>query len=357
MKLAIVLPAPSNKAIGGYKIIYEYAKYLSSTYGHDVTIYYDIQVNDKMHFLVKTKLYFIGNFTKFFDWFDFLDAKVKHHVYFNLQIKRLKDYDCILATAAPVAKKIQLSTLSIPVLYFIQHYEDWSMSEQELIKTYKAANFYNIVISDWLQDILIGNKAKITKLLPNPIDHDKFYMTINPEDRYPSSISMMYHPVKWKGSDEGIQALTLVKEKLPDFTATLFSVYPKPNSLPEWITYIYEPTQKRLQEIYNESALFLSPSIKEGYGLPPAEAMACGAMVITTDSGGVTTFCKDQKTAIVVQSPPNPQEIACVIMDFINDNDLRIRLANDGNAFIHDFKWENNVSTLEQLIKEICYES
>ena len=356
MKIAIVLPAPATKPVGGYKIMYEYAKYLNLNYGYDIDIYYDISSHLPITFLRKVKRYLTTKYTDFFDWFDFSNAHINHDISYNLNIKALKKYDLIFATSAPVAKKIGLARLNKPVFYFIQHYEGWSLSEKELVNTYKYKNFHNIVISTWLEKILIDNNAKVLKLLPNPIDHDKFYMETAPNVRDPLSISMMYHPVKWKGSQEGIAALELTKNIIPAFKATLFSVYPKPEDLPEWIEYIYQPSQEKLRNIYNENALFLSPSIKEGYGLPPAEAMACGATVITTDSGGVTTFCKNDETAVVVSSPPDPKEISAEIIRLMKDEKLRISLAFNGNKYIKNFTWENNIKELDSLIRDVFHE-
>ena len=356
MKIAIVLPAPSTKPIGGYKIMYEYAKYLNLYYNYKIDIFYDINSHLSLHYIKKPIRYFSAKIFKFFKWFDFSNAQINHKVVYNLDMQKLKEYGVIFASSAPVAKKIHLSWLNNPIFYFIQGYEDWSLPKDELIDTYKYKNFHNIVISTWLENILIDNNAKVLKLLPNPIDHDKFYMEKEPNARNPYSIAMMHHSAKNKGSIEGIKALKLVKIKLPEFQATLFSVYPKPDDLPEWIKYIYQPTQEKLRYIYNQNALFLSPSIKEGYGLPPAEAMACGATVITTDSGGVTTFCKNNETAIVVSSPPDPKEISDEIVQLMKDEKLRIGLAFNGNKYIKNFTWENNIKELDSLIKDVSHE-
>ena len=95
------------------------------------------------------------------------------------------------------------------------------------------------------------------------------------------------------------------------------------------------------QGITHDIAGFLSyvdvlvfPSWVEGFGLPPLEAMACGAAVIVTDSGGVREYARDGENSLVV-APGDAAAIARAIERLALGTDaaaLRQRLARAGRA-------------------------
>jgi glycosyltransferase involved in cell wall biosynthesis len=86
------------------------------------------------------------------------------------------------------------------------------------------------------------------------------------------------------------------------------------------------------------------------------EAMACGAALITTDTGGSRDYALDGETAFV--SPPRqPEQLADNLTRVLNDEVLRNRLAENGCQKIREFSWEANTLRLEKLFKESLVES
>jgi glycosyltransferase involved in cell wall biosynthesis len=161
---------------------------------------------------------------------------------------------------------------------------------------------------------------------------------------------MLYHAVPIKGAADGIRALELVREMSPEIRAVLFGVFPRPKWLPRWIEYRCDPPQEELVgSVYNRSSIYMSPSWTEGFGLPSAEAMACGCALVSTDSGGVRDFAEHGNTALL--SPPkHPEELAKNILRLLEHDELRIRLANAGHECIQKFTWERSGALLEQAI-------
>lgn len=358
MRVAVILPGVIKEPVGGVKIVFEYARRLTS-FGYQFDFIYPVN----LPFIPKTwqtrlkdpfKPLVYNYFTSFWNWFDFGKAadRTTHNVKADLSGGDLKPYDLIITTAVETAFLVNGLETEKPVLYFIQHFENWNVSDEAVIRSYKFRNFHNIVVSRWLKEILERHNAGVFLYLANAVEHEVFNISVPPGNRHPRSICMMYHISEWKGSREGIQALKLLKQRFPDITATLFSVFSPPEELEEWMHFIHKPSQSELVSIYNDHAIFISPSQREGFGLPPAEAMACGCCVVTANSGGVLDFCLPGKTARVLDSN-DPYMFADAVTDLFVNNQRRTELASAGNEYIKRFRWDENVERLHDSIKQL----
>ena len=125
--------------------------------------------------------------------------------------------------------------------------------------------------------------------VPLGLDHDRFRV-VKPIANRPPRIAMMYGNNPLKGTRDGLEALTLVKERIPKVEVTVFGKVPPRNTgLPDGTTVLENPSQERLRGVYNGSGIYLCPSISEGFGFPSVEAMACGCALVTTSNGGWTS--------------------------------------------------------------------
>lgn len=210
-----------------------------------------------------------------------------------------------------------------------------------------------IVVSRWLfeQGVRLGVPAHEMFYIPNGIDHATYRVVTSVEKRS-RRLAMMYAPGPIKGAKDGIQALDLVRARLSDFQAVLFGAYLRPKGLQGWIEYRYDPPQEELvSSIYNGSSIFICPSLTEGFGFPNVEAMACGCAVVSTDIGGIRDYAEHEVTALL--SPPkNPEALAKNIIRLLENDDLRIRIANAGHERIKQFTWERSTDLLEQFLSE-----
>ena len=162
--------------------------------------------------------------------------------------------------------------------------------------------------------------------IPNGLDFTKFGCDVDPEARNPMRIAMLFsRSLAWKGSFDGLAALALLKQKIPALEAEFFGIDERPVDLPAWITYHHSPAQAELRRIYNRASIFLAPSLSEGWGLPPCEAMMCGAAVVATDIGGHREFCIDGENALLVPAQ-NPSAMADAVVKLLDDPELRLRL-------------------------------
>ncbi len=354
MKIATILPGPSQKPIGGFKIIYQYCDLLiQSSQDVEVDFYYILDKAKKDKIPLKTFLkakyiqYINPNFWR---WFEFSSKKNISHI-IGLDKDVLKNYDVIIATSLQTAYILKDLKLKVPVIYFIQHFENWTLKDSLVYNSYKMG-YNNIVVSKWLKDLVLKSGAPVALHLPNPVD-DIFDIHIQLESRPIKSILFMYHPRKWKGSTKALEALNIVKQQYDDVIVSCFSAYKKPKDFPHWIKYHHLPTRGKIMKLMNEHFIFLHTSYSEGYGLPPAEAMASGSCIVTTDCGGVNDFAIKDETAYIVSAPPKPYEITNTIFDIFNNPEKARFLAKNGYKKIKQINWMDNLNKFSSLIFEI----
>lgn len=354
--VTILFPAGGQNPIGGFKVAYEYANRLCLD-GYVVNLIYPATLffkEEKLYLKFRRLAAFIYRyiFRNFSGkaWFRFENGITEHWV-FSLNQMFIPKSDILIATAWETAEYLASykNLNNTKKLYLIQHYENWAKNENRLIKTWHAP-LEKIVIAPWLQEIAINLNEKST-LIENGFDFNYFQLTNPIAGRDPYSLCMLYHSTKWKGFDVGFEAVEIVKSKYPQVKLNLFGVEPRPRILPSWVNYIQKPDKNMHNQLYNKSAIFIGPSHMEGFCLTPPEAMQCGCAVVCTNIGGYTVVCHHNETALV--SPVNNCEmLAHNIIKLIENQDIRIKLATNGNEYIKNFTWENSYSKFKKIIED-----
>jgi glycosyltransferase involved in cell wall biosynthesis len=192
---------------------------------------------------------------------------------------------------------------------------------------------------------------ELADYIPNGLNFQTFGLDLAPEMRDPHTVAMLYHTVEWKGSSDGLRALSRVKSIIPDLSVLAFGTFTRPSALPTWIQYYQNPPRSVLRELYNRAAIFVSPSWTEGWPLPPAEALQCGSALVATDIPGHREYAVPHETALL--SPPrNSDALAVNIAHLLQNPQLRIRLAHAGHRHIQQFTWERALAKFEAVLEE-----
>jgi glycosyltransferase involved in cell wall biosynthesis len=105
-----------------------------------------------------------------------------------------------------------------------------------------------------------------------------------------------------------------------------------------------------LPAIYAQSQLFLYPSLRESFGIPLIEAMACGVPVITSNTSSMPEIAGD---AAILIDPYNPDEITAAMIKVFNGNNLRTTMINDGMAQAAKFSWKAMAQDVLKIYNEI----
>jgi glycosyltransferase involved in cell wall biosynthesis len=223
------------------------------------------------------------------------------------------------------------------------------MGPKDLLDQTWRSPLHKVVISKWL--LSIGKELGVTDLayIPNAIDHDHYRLTTPMENRK-KQVAMIFSHVPFKGSKDGIAAIEMAKKKHRDLDVVFFGTGRHAGWIPKWIPYYRNPPQDFIvDEIYNKSRVFLSPSLSEGFALPPAEAACCGCAIVATDSGGIADFVEDGITGLL--SPPaDPKALGENLCRVLDDEQLRVRLAEAAARQLMTFTWKKNAQLMETFI-------
>lgn len=92
------------------------------------------------------------------------------------------------------------------------------------------------------------------------------------------------------------------------------------------------------------------PSLYEGFGLPPLEAMACGCPVLCSNAASLPEVCGD---AVLYFDPYQPKDIANKMEMLIHNHLLRTELVEKGRARAHRFTWEKNAEQVINIINSL----
>lgn len=92
-----------------------------------------------------------------------------------------------------------------------------------------------------------------------------------------------------------------------------------------------------LPAVISAARAFVWPSLFEGFGLPPLEAMACGTPVLTSNTSSLPEVVGD---AALLVDPKSPAEIAHGLRRLSEDNNLRADLAQRGRTRAATFTWQ-----------------
>ncbi len=107
---------------------------------------------------------------------------------------------------------------------------------------------------------------------------------------------------------------------------------------------------KDLVSLYNGADVFVYPSLFEGFGLPPVEAMACGTPVITSNTSALPEVVGD---AAITVDPLNVEALATAIAQLLRDAELQKRLSLEGLQRAASFSWDNTARRILDVYRHV----
>ncbi len=125
------------------------------------------------------------------------------------------------------------------------------------------------------------------------------------------------------------------------------------HGLQRFVEYIPRLSTDELVRLYNSAQILVSPSLYEGFGLPAAEAMACGTAVIATTAGAFPEFVEDGRTGVLVP-PGDAGALAAAIKSLLLHPERCQRMGAAASEHIRThFTWQRTAKETEALYREV----
>ena len=105
----------------------------------------------------------------------------------------------------------------------------------------------------------------------------------------------------------------------------------------------------RLRDLYRHARAFVYPSRYEGFGIPPLEAMACGAPVIATRTGAIPEYGEG---AAMLIDPGDRVALRDALVRLLADASLRRELGSRGAERARPYTWDRSAALMTQLLDE-----
>jgi len=270
--------------------------------------------------------------------------------------------DVVIATWYPTALSVWLAKVPKP-FFFMQDFpelveETMGFIGLRLFELTLHLPFHFLAVSTYTKDLILNynENAKIS-ITGAGVNLNVFYPRKNKaiDSKNKHVVMIILRDMKFKGGDIAIKALNLVNKKLPihgiiisnkrtvdrifrivkpDFEYSIFS----------------KPNDELLASLYSSSDVFLFTSYKEGFGLPPLEAMATGTAVVTTNCGGVNDYAVNDYNALIVP-PGDLQTIAESVLKILNNNKLKDKLIQGGLETAKNWTWNKVVNKIEEATR------
>jgi glycosyltransferase involved in cell wall biosynthesis len=174
--------------------------------------------------------------------------------------------------------------------------------------------------------------------------HDEFVLyagNVKPHKNLERLIEA-FNLVRARGLDH--LKLVLIGDEISRYAALRRAVHH--HQLHKYVRFLGYLPHETLAVMYRLAGVFVFPSLYEGFGLPPLEAMASGTPVVTSNVSSLPEVAAD---AAILVDPYDPGAIADGIERVLGDEGLRADLRRRGLARARQFSWEQSVRRVREI--------
>ncbi len=354
MKINFVVPEIVRS--GGIRVIFEYANRLTER-GHNVmlltpiipfNIYGRIWVPHFLKYRIKCVLkYLFKSSTLPLNIFE-RKFKIKYVIFINDYF--VPEADLVIATAWQTAESVyRLKKSKGKKFYLIQDYEIWYGDPNRINESYQLP-LNRITISDYLRELLQQKFNAESVKITIGRDYNK-YSNDNKIYHNPRAILFMDHPLENRNIDGAINTIRKIKLRYPEVRIMCFGLS-RFHKMPDFVEFYQNPSEDAIVNLYCSSDIFLFSSKYEGFGGPPAEAMACKCAVVGNAVGALPEYAINGRTAVLCD-PNDPEELfdgVCRLLD--NEDELK-RISGAGFEQVRKtLNWDSVLDKFEELIKK-----
>lgn len=206
-----------------------------------------------------------------------------------------------------------------------------------------------MTVSEYTKSELVSSvdfPVKKVTAVWNGIDHEKFKPAAEKKNTVPYFLTVISYQKK-----KNFERLLEAYKKLDESTRPRLVAIIKPYELKEQIKGLEiinsNLTENQIIDYYQQALGLVFVSLHEGFGLPIAEAMACGIPVITSN----TTSCKEiAADAALLANPTSISEITNAMQKLTSDVKLQQELSQKGLERAKQFNWENTADQFYKIL-------
>lgn len=263
----------------------------------------------------------------------------------------IRNADYVIATSWPTAYDISKLRPSKGIkYYFIQDIETWNSNKKLVNESYKI-DLNRITICNYLSNILLKDYGVSSEVILNGIDYDIYFPFVTKNfTSNKKTISYIDYKLDKKNTKSVIETVKKIKNEFPVLQFVSFGLERFHNH-PDFVTFINNPSQKEIAKIYNESHIFIFGSKEEGFGLPPAEAMACKTSVVSTYVGAVPEYSVNYSSVLFTENDSS-DAIYDKVKLLLSDDELNKKISENGYESVRKYlNWDDSVEKLIKILK------
>ena len=197
-------------------------------------------------------------------------------------------------------------------------------------------------VRDRAEETLELDRSRL-RVIHHGIDHGRF----NPSDEKREPFLLFpARPWPHKNHSKLFHAFARLRRNRPELRLVLTGGG-HGNNFPDGVEARGNVSLDELVSLYRRAAALVFPSLYEGFGLPPLEAMACGCPVACSLAASLPEVCGD---AARYFSPEDPEEMAAAVEDVLIDE---AGWSAKGIAHAAGFTWERSASAHEDVYREL----
>lgn len=264
------------------------------------------------------------------------------------------DADVVLATWWRTASWVAaLSPRKGKKALFIQGYEVMPGEENPGLDQTWRMPFQKIVVARWLKELAatrFGDPGAI--LVPVGVDPAQFNAPPRGKQAAPT-VGFLFSESPFKGIGTVAAAIARARQKFPGLRVLAFGAHrPSPEvALPPDCEFHFQPAQGSIKELYARCDAWLCGSQREGFHLPPLEAMACRSPVVSTRVGGPQDLIEPGVNGFLVE-PGDAEGLADRLCRVLATTDAEWRAMSDAAlAAARRYTWESAASAMERALQ------
>jgi len=204
-----------------------------------------------------------------------------------------------------------------------------------------------IAISEHVKDTLVerlGVAPERVRVIYLAVDHERF----RPDGRAREPF-LLYPANRWphKNHERLFEAFALLRRERPGLRLVLTGAGHERKPLPNGVEARGRVSDEELAELYRAAAALVFPSLYEGFGQPPIEAMACGCPVAASNTTALPEVCGD---AAHLFDPTSAEEIASAVSNLLDRPD---QLVERGLERAAQFTWDECARKHDAVYREL----